>query len=158
MMFFGNKTQLKMKKINKTVLSLLLISSLSCQNKEVKEVKEAAIEKEAAEAPKNTPSKVSLNNGQRWEANPETTAGIKALQQIISDSKPDESAAILKEKLNAEFALIFKNCTMTGASHDQLHNYLLPLKWKINTIEETNKEALKKEIADYLQEYTLYFK
>lgn len=147
-----------MKKINEIALSLLLISSLSCQNKEVKEVKEAAIEKAVTEVPKNTPSKVSLNDGQLWEANPETTAGIKALQQIISDSKPDESAAVLKEKLNAEFALIFKNCTMTGASHDQLHNYLLPLKWKINAIEETNKVAQKKEIADYLQEYTLYFK
>jgi hypothetical protein len=147
-----------MKIINAIVVCLLAISFLSCQNKDVKKLKEESTEKAVPEVPKNTSPKVSLNDGQLWEANPETTAGIKALQQIISDSKSDESAAVLKEKLNAEFALIFKNCTMTGAAHDQLHNYLLPLKWKINTIEENNKAALKKEIADYLQEYPLYFK
>ena len=158
MTFFGNKMQLKMKKINAIVLFLLSISFLCCQNKEVKEAKEVSPNKEATEVPKNTPTKVSLNDGQLWEANPETTAGIKALQQIISDSKSDESASVLKEKLDAEFALIFKNCTMKGESHDQLHNYLLPLKWKINTIEETNKEEIKKEISAYLEEYPLYFK
>ena len=147
-----------MKKINVLALSFLAIGFLSCQNKEVKEPKEAHTEKVSPEATKEELPKVSLNNGQLWEANPETTAGIKRLQKIVSDNKPEESAAVLKEKLNAEFASIFKKCTMKGEAHDQLHNYLFPLKMKINRIEETNKEAMKEEIAAYLKEYVLYFK
>ena len=147
-----------MKKIKVLALSFLVIGFLSCQNKEVKEPKEAHTEKVTPEATNEALPKVSLNNGQLWEANPETTEGIKTLQKIISDNKPEESAAVLKEKLETEFASIFKKCTMKGEAHDQLHNYLFPLKMKLNRIEETNKEAMKQEIAAYLEEYALYFK
>lgn len=147
-----------MKKINVLALSFLTIGFIACQNKEIKESKEVATEKGTPKATEEELPKVSLNNGQLWEANPETTAGIKTLQKIVSDNKTEESAAVLKEKLEAEFASIFKKCTMKGKSHDQLHNYLFPLKMKINSIEETNKEAMKMEIAIYLEEYALYFK
>jgi len=147
-----------MKKI-KLVLFLLAITSIgSCQNKEDKTSKEAIAVSPVAEKHTETVAKVSLNKGQLWNANPETTAGINALRKIILESNQEESASILKEKLKSEFALIFKKCTMTGEAHEQLHNYLLPLRAKINNIEEPNKEEIKKEITTYLDEYALYFK
>jgi hypothetical protein len=145
-----------MKKINVLTVVLLSITFIACQKKEEQKTNSANTEKVATET--QTPPKVSLNNGQPWEANPETTSGIKALQRLILASNTGESAAVLKEKLNVEFTIIFKKCTMTGEAHDQLHNYLLPLKHKINAIEEANKKPMQQEIASYLEQYTLYFK
>lgn len=144
-----------MKKINVLTVLLLILTFMACQKKEAQKTNSTSTEKIATES--QIPS-VSLNNGQLWEANPETTSGIKTLHTLILASKPEESAAVLQEKLNAEFAIIFKKCTMTGEAHDQLHNYLLPLKHRINAIEDTNKGDLKKEIATYLEQYGSYFK
>ncbi|MNR11654.1 hypothetical protein D3C85_1279640 [compost metagenome] len=73
------------------------------------------------------------------------------------ESADEESASILKDKLNSEFALILKKCTMKGEAHNQLHNYLIPLKLKIDSLEDSNKAEIKKEIISYLEEYSLFF-
>jgi hypothetical protein len=73
------------------------------------------------------------------------------------ESGQEESASVLKEKLNFEFALILKKCTMKGEAHNQLHNYLIPLKLKINNLEDSNKDEIKKEIIVYLEQYSLFF-
>ena len=147
-----------MKKINLVLFLLAIISIGSCQkNKEDKTSKEAITASPVSEKHKETVAKVSLNKGQLWKANPETTAGINALRKIILESSQEESASILKEKLNSEFALIFKKCTMEGEAHNQLHNYLLPLKLKIDSLEDSNKAEIKKEIITYLDEYPLFF-
>ena len=146
-----------MKKINLVLFLLAIISIGSCQNKEDKTSKEAIEVIPVSEKHTETVAKVSLNKGQLWKANPETTAGINALRKIILESSQEESASILKEKLNSEFALIFKKCTMEGEAHNQLHNYLLPLKLKINSLDDSNKAEIKKEIIAYLDEYPLFF-
>lgn len=148
-----------MKKVRITVLGLMTAGMLfACQNKENKVNAEDVLETGSVASTKEELPKVSLNDGQLWEANPETTIGILTLQKIISESTTQESAAVLKEKLETEFASIFKKCTMTGKAHDQLHNYLFPLKMKINTLEESNKEEVKAKISDYLNEYQRFFK
>ena len=98
-----------------------------------------------------------MHKGQLWVANAETTEGITTLQKIILESGQEESASVLKEKLNFEFALIFKKCTMKGEAHNQLHNYLIPLKSKINNLEDSSKDEIKKEISVYLEQYSLFF-
>ena len=140
-----------MKKIKLALFLLAIISIGSCQNKEDKTSKEAIAVNPVSEKHTETVAKVSLNKGQLWKANPETTAGINALQKIILESSQEESASILKEKLNSEFAL------MKGEAHNQLHNYLLPLKLKIDSLEDSNKAEIKKEIITYLDEYPLFF-
>jgi len=146
-----------MKKIKLILFFLAIISINSCQNKENKIAEKAIAVKPVSEKHTETGAKVSLNKGQLWKANPETTAGINALQKIILESSQKESASILKEKLNSEFTLIFKKCTMKGEAHNQLHNYLIPLKQKIDSLEDSNKVELKKEIIAYLDEYSLFF-
>ena len=147
-----------MKKIKLVLFLLAIISIGSCQkNKENKTSKEAIAVNPVSEKHTETAEKVSLNKGQLWKANPETTAGINTLQKIILESSQEESASILKEKLNSEFALIFKKCTMKGEAHNQLHNYLIPLKLKIDSLENSNKAEIKKEIIAYLDEYQLFF-
>jgi len=146
-----------MKKTKLILFFLAIISIISCQNKEDKISKKAIAVKPVSEKHTETGAKVSLNKGQLWKANPETTVGINALQKIILESSQEESASILKEKLNSEFTLIFKKCTMKGEAHNQLHNYLIPLKQKIDSLEDSNKAEFKKEIIDYLDEYSHFF-
>jgi len=100
-------------------------------------------------------SELKLNNGERWEANIETTEGINNMLLLIDTFSKDDSAdyAALKENLTFEFTTIFKKCTMKGEAHDQLHNYLLPLKTLIDNASNENVE----EIIAYLNTYQNYF-
>lgn len=97
---------------------------------------------------------VALNNGERWKANPETNDGIKNMINLVADfDQQNGDYEALQTSLQTEFRDIFKKCTMTGESHDQLHNYLLPLKEKLEKVSPENI----KEILSYLHTYSDYF-
>ena len=106
---------------------------------------------------------VELNSGKKWKANAETITGIKNLQTLIANfNSPDNNDSLVKLSISLEneFKLIFKNCTMTGAAHDQLHNYLLPMlgmmkKLKTPPLENQQKELKKME--NYLLRFENYF-
>ncbi len=114
---------------------------------------------------KHENNEVSLpEEGGKWEANPETTKGIKAMQQRVDDFLAEDSKkdyALLKDDLEMEFQTIFQKCTMTGEAHEQLHNYLLPMKHLFEKLESEDK-ALRDEklgeLQDHLAEYSNYFK
>jgi len=107
---------------------------------------------------------VQLNQGNRWLANSETTTGIAEMQAILSkyEGKTAEVAnrKSLRDELELAFQGIFKQCTMTGPAHDQLHNYLLPMKAQFEKIESENameaEEAIK-QLKQHLAEYNTYF-
>lgn len=95
-------------------------------------------------------SEVELDNGKKWKANPETISGIRILQTLISEfdrSHNSDSLTALSNEMDTEFKLIFKNCTMTGAAHDQLHNYLLPMLGMMKKIETPPLENQKKALV-----------
>lgn len=106
---------------------------------------------------------VQLNNGQKWQANPETTQGIQAMQQLVSTFSPDAAEVdytALKNKLVTEFQLIFQRCTMSGEAHNQLHNYLVPLKGlleKLDSGDPVQNKATLELISKHLGEYGSYF-
>ena len=84
--------------------------------------------------------------------------GIKNMQQLLDsypkeNSNPDELIAGLK----AEFGMIFKKCTMTGEAHEQLHNYLIPLKTKIESLSEPISDENTNDLKMYLEDYFNYF-
>lgn len=107
---------------------------------------------------------MELNDGKRWEANKETTSGIKNMEKLVigftkmNDVKEYKD---LTEKLNEEFQGIFDNCTMTGTAHDQLHNYLVPI---IDYLKDLKSDDLKEckdsygKLKVHLAEYDKYFK
>lgn len=109
------------------ILFLALTTLFSCKQ-DAKAVQPTEIE-----SSKETPSSVAsvkLNDGKKWQANLETTEGIKKMQLIINSFSEKESISeykLLKEKLEVEFTNIFTLCTMKGESHNQLHNYLKPI-------------------------------
>jgi len=107
---------------------------------------------------------VQLDNGKRWQANPETTSGIADMQAILvkyeGETVDSEHRKALRKELESAFQGIFKQCTMTGPSHDQLHNYLLPMKAlfeKIDSDTAGESEQAKEQLKQHLFNYKTYF-
>ncbi len=106
---------------------------------------------------------VHLNEGQKWEANAETTEGIENMTTIVSQfnaSEGEKDYAELKTSLESEFQMIFQKCTMTGEAHEQLHNYLLPMKYMFAALDSEDqglKEEKASELQAHLAEYSNYF-
>jgi hypothetical protein len=98
---------------------------------------------------------VKLNNGERWEANKETTEGINNMISLITtfQDQQSEDYAMLKGNLQVEFQTIFQKCTMKGEAHDQLHNFLIPVK---KELDELSAENLN-ELNGYLKTYSNFF-
>ncbi len=151
-----------MKKISILSVAILAFSlTVSCnQNKKQEFAKPIQTVEEAHESE----GVLKLNNGDLWMANAETTEGIEKMKQLIanfSESENMEAYPKLKTTLETEFGTIISKCTMTGEAHDQLHNYLLPMKPLFKDLAaedlETRKAALEK-LTKHLSEYSAYFK
>lgn len=157
--------------MNKAItIFLLFISVISCKN-EVKttkkenpvvssERKDATQEKDHHGENEET---ITLNNGEKWQANPETTSGIKNMQEIVnafSKNTSLEDYQAFKTKLEAEFTTIFQKCTMKGEAHEQLHNYLKPMipifDGLVSNQTETRQDNLNK-LKKHLTTYSTYF-
>lgn len=107
-----------------TIVLPLLFAVASCGETK----KEASHENHGA-------NPVELNEGAKWKANPETITGINNMQQIcIANAEYIADVPAVSKALMDEFNLIFQKCTMTGPAHEQLHNYLLPLKAHIEEL------------------------
>ncbi len=106
---------------------------------------------------------LTLDNGNKWKANPETTTGIQNMIRLVHDlSDPENAQAYnsLKTDLEAEFTMIFKKCTMTGEAHNQLHNFLLPMKKMFEGLASDNLNAQQdhlRKLKHHLAEYSNYF-
>ncbi len=106
---------------------------------------------------------IKLDNGYKWQANPETTEGVDKMLSLVksSDPKTVEDYHSLASKLNEDKNFVVKKCTMEGPSHDNLHIFLHPL---IEKIEALNKVSTKdegaqvtKSIKENLDGYYNYF-
>ena len=87
---------------------------------------------------------VALNDGKKWPANAETTEGIQKMTNLLEalpETATTDNINKLKKELETEFATILQKCTMTGEAHNQLHNYLLPMKELIDAIGAGSLEA-----------------
>ena len=153
-----------MKKANFLILALLAtILIVSCNDEKTKK-QEVAVPVQTEEESHESEGVLKLNNGDLWMANAETTEGIQKMSQLVAnftDTENTEAYSELKSTLEAEFGTIISKCTMTGEAHDQLHNYLLPMKplFKDLAAEDlaTRKSGLGK-LTKHLSEYSAYFK
>jgi hypothetical protein len=153
-----------MKKANILIIAILAtILVVSCNNEKTKK-QEIAVPVQTEEEAHESESVLKLNNGDLWMANAETTEGIQKMTQLITnftDTENMEAYPKLKTTLETEFGTIISKCTMTGEAHDQLHNYLLPMKPLFKDLAaedlETRKAALEK-LNKHLSEYSAYFK
>ncbi|PKV50564.1 hypothetical protein ATE84_2623 [Aquimarina sp. MAR_2010_214] len=106
---------------------------------------------------------IKLNNGNKWQANTETNEGILKMQNSIKTQTTStlEDYYKLADQLNNDKNYVIKNCTMKGASHDNLHVWLLPLMEKIEALSEiktiTGASKLKHSIEENINAYSEYF-
>lgn len=152
---------------NKSIFILCMSAMIifSCKPRQEEKVSEMT------EAPKNFTAPdghtigidVKLNNGAKWEANNETTQGIGFMLGSVGDmpSQPTlEDFRSLHKTLNVRFQNILKQCTMKGEAHDQLHNYLMPLKEKIDLFASADLDTCTKmlpELKEYIMKYSHFF-
>ena len=106
---------------------------------------------------------IQLNDGSKWEANPETNEGVANMKSVIRASNPKElkDYHMVANVLNDEKNFVVKECTMKGPSHDNLHVWLHPLIEKIDALKEvkTLEEAqgIYKSIEENVNAYDYYF-
>lgn len=140
-------------------LVFLVACNNSTQKEEKHEMTEMNKEAESNHQHEESQPKVQLDNGKKWKANPETITGINNMLGLVQDGiDGKKELATLHEPLQLEFKTIFEKCTMKGESHDQLHNFLLPLKDELAKFKEViiNAENLK-EMKEYLLTFKNYF-
>lgn len=108
---------------------------------------------------------VKLNDGHPWEANPETVLGIEKMTVLIDDFEKEKydpaSYKNLSHALMEQFDYIFQECTMKGEAHDQLHNYLLPMKVyfeELNSDDPKVAENSLEKFDHHLKVFPKYFK
>ncbi|MCF6306667.1 MAG: hypothetical protein L3J09_01800 [Flavobacteriaceae bacterium] len=155
-----------MKKISKLItIVAITLSITSCGNtSEKKESKKETIEEtkvvDKTEAEQHdSDEELTLNDGKRWEANPETTQGVKQLQmqlQGFSDKESVEAYATLTKELEETFAEIFAKCTMKGEAHNQLHNFLKPMLDLFDGMKSGDLNNCKKSYDILNKHLTLY--
>ncbi|MBK5214376.1 MAG: hypothetical protein JJE55_12025 [Flavobacteriaceae bacterium] len=166
--------------MKKTILTTAIISALliGCnetkhkdENTDTVETTEGVHEHEMDEMTAETHSmnnawvnEIKLDNGNKWEANLETTEGVDKMLNLIkaSDSKTVEDYHTLASKLNEDKNVVIKKCTMEGPSHDNLHVFLHPLIEKIEAlgkVSTTDEGAeVTASIKENLEGYYEYFK
>lgn len=109
-------------------------------------------------------NEIQLDEGKKWEADLETTAGVNKMSEIMENHNPKtvQDFHAMAEELNQQKNYIVKECTMTGPSHDNLHVFLHPLIEKINAllkVERVEKaQEITKSIQSNIEAYYNYFK
>ena len=102
---------------------------------------------------------IILNNGIKWSANTETTDGVREMLTLINVNKSTTTDDYKKLgiALNDVKNTVVKECTMKGASHDNLHVWLHPLIEKIELLQKVENaekgEQLTSNIKMHLEGY-----
>jgi len=131
-----------------TIIGSLFIT-LACENNKGTKQNSEPLDLEVANS-------IKLNEGKKWMANEETIEGIQNMKQIVGSSSNILSHDSVKKSLQNEINTIFLKCNMKGEAHDQLHNYLLPLKAKVNELSDDDQLKID-EIEIYLNDFSEYF-
>lgn len=159
-----------MKYIIFTISLLVFVGCKDTKNQETKTVKKAekpqkeSINQDTAKVYLNTwINEIELNDGNKWQANAATNEGVLKMKNSIKIQETNslQDYYQLAEQLDSDKNFVIKNCTMKGASHENLHVWLLPLMAKIEALSKTKsiEEAskLKQSIAENINEYANYF-
>lgn len=98
-------------------------------------------------------SGLALNNGAKWKVNPEMLPHITQSRQIFSDylSRSGTDHKALAAELSLHTDSLIASCTMQGADHDALHQWLHPHMELIEALSKAGSEAEVKSSMDKLQ-------
>lgn len=152
---------------NSFFLSILIVVAMgySCQSasEETSAKPQAPSTHEAHVVHEKGGHTVLLHNGERWEADTSTKAGIVKMQTLLQSYRAGATSDVdtLQKQLQQTFSQIFARCTMQGEAHTQLHNYLLPLKEQLSQLKtcgEGSCDTIIQTLDKHLQGFATYFK
>lgn len=147
-------------------LSLILVSCKQTVKEDSKATDSHAVQQEIVSdlhLDNDWVNEMALDNGSKWVANLETTTGVAAMTKLIQETKTasKDDYQQLGNQLNDLKNVIVKECTMTGASHDNLHVFLHPLIDKIALLQKATSAdegaTIKANIIEHLKGYYSYF-
>lgn len=102
---------------------------------------------------------IELNNGKKWEVNAEMKPHIEKANQILNDfiSTHNQNYNQLANDLMVQNNALINSCTMKGANHDALHQWLMPHIGLIKQLKtaENYKEA-QSVIAELEKSFEVY--
>ena len=147
-------------------IAAVLLSATACK----KTTEEKMIEKqEVLQEPNNIAfnnnwtENIELNNGEKWQANAETTTQVAKMLNLLETTPTNtvEEYHDLASSLNLEKNILIKKCTMKDAAHNHLHTFLEPLMEKITALAEAESVedaiSIKRAIQENLDLYSTYF-
>jgi hypothetical protein len=152
-----------MRKFIFPLIVVLVAVLITCRNSEEKSKEDPATQEEllVEEEVHHRDDELRLNNGEKWQANPETTEGILAMKEHLEAFRHLGIADYnqLRIHLETEFKMIFEKCTMKGEAHNQLHNYLYPMRDCFLDLSKGTETAEKAFLAleEYVPVYFDYF-
>ena len=106
---------------------------------------------------------LTLNHGEKWEADDHTRAVVSEMQQTVSTYEKSEGQdyQVISDSLTSQLNRLIVGCTMKGPAHDELHKWLVPLTESIKDLSgsENASSASKSvgEIAATLALFDQYF-
>ena len=106
---------------------------------------------------------ITLNNGQKWQADPDTADEIRYMKKILErfPANPTlQDYQTLKSQMVAEFGLIIQRSTMTDNAKGQLISYLTAMRKTMDKLSTTDLEVCRKafaELKEQLDQYDKYF-
>lgn len=106
------------------------------------------------------PTELGLNNGAKWQVNPEMMVFVDASEQLVTDfsAASQDSYAELVIELEKNRDALISSCTMRGASHDALHLWLEPYMGQINQLKTAeNEEEKSKTIAEIKASFQTFY-
>lgn len=83
----------------------------------------------------------------KWQADEYTSASIENMQQILEVFTNSNNIGSLKayqelgKNLNSEIKTLFRQCTMSGPAHKELHTFLTPVLQDVKTLQGNDLKA-----------------
>ena len=106
---------------------------------------------------------ISLNNGAKWQGDPETTARVNDLWIMVNGLPTDEKARnydSIKNEVRKKLTEILTGTKMTGEAYEQFKNYIRFMKdymIDLDSKDEATRRQAVESMKNHLQSYSHYF-
>ena len=117
--------------------------------------------------PAGSKLKPELQEGKKWQVNPEMMREIRTLEsEILTFEKRMDHAGVgefhgLSNRIQKHIDKVVSSCTLQGEAHDALHNWLMPFIKMNSALGKTSTETesresymrIKKEMAHFFDDF-----
>lgn len=108
-------------------------------------------------------AELTLNNGQKWNADAATNARVKKMQELTYDFRQSNRTdyATLGNEMQTQIDSLISACKMKGPDHDALHVWLMPVMRYTKKLHDADKKEAAEayhELNERLTLYDAYFK